>query len=148
SNNNEESYHNEGNDNNEESNHNEGSDNNEGGDHNEVSDDNDENDDSDFECYIEDRIDDVNVDMQMFRDNIDSNVEWVSSTEPEPQAENNENLVFEEVNLEDFDSEINSDEDEAERRKALRKLVAQMKMGLLMAQVDQKEVGYLTQRRR
>nr|GFA82978.1 transposase, mutator type [Tanacetum cinerariifolium] len=54
--------------------------------------------------------------------NIDSNVEWVSSIEPEPQAENNENLVFEEVDLEDFDSKIDSDEDEAERRKALRKL--------------------------
>nr|GEZ67058.1 hypothetical protein [Tanacetum cinerariifolium] len=74
------------------------------------------------ECDIEDRIDDVHVDMQMFKDNIDSNVEWVSSTEPEPQAENNENLVFEEVDLEDFDSEIDSDEDKAERRKALRKL--------------------------
>nr|GEU80519.1 hypothetical protein [Tanacetum cinerariifolium] len=46
----------------------------------------------------------------------------MSSTEPEPQAENNENLVYEEVDLEDFDSEIDSDEDEAERMKALRKL--------------------------
>nr|GFC73388.1 hypothetical protein [Tanacetum cinerariifolium] len=45
------------------------------------------------------------------------------STEPEPQAKNNENLVYEEVDLGDFDSEIDSDEDKAERRKALRKLV-------------------------
>ncbi|GKA54474.1 DNA mismatch repair protein MSH2 [Tanacetum coccineum] len=96
---------------------------NEGSDHNERSDDNDESDDSDFECGIKDRIDDVHVDMQMFKDNIDHNVEWVSSTEPEPQAENNEELVYEEVDLEDFDSEIDSDDDEAERRKALRKLV-------------------------
>nr|GFB44505.1 hypothetical protein [Tanacetum cinerariifolium] len=62
--------------------------------------------------------------MQMFKDNIDSNVEWVSSTEPEPQAENNENLVFEEVDLEDFDSEIDSDEDEAERKKALKEIMS------------------------
>nr|GFC48860.1 hypothetical protein [Tanacetum cinerariifolium] len=112
-------------DNNEESDHNEGSDNNERrGDHNEASDDNDESDDSDFECDINDRIDDVHVDMQMLKDNIDSNVEWVSSTEPEPQAENNENLVFEEVDLEDFDSEIDSDEDEAERKKALKEIMS------------------------
>nr|GEW38609.1 hypothetical protein [Tanacetum cinerariifolium] len=119
---------NEGSDNNKGSDHNEGSDNNEGSDHNEgsdnnkVSDDNDKSDDSDFKCDIEDRIDDVHVDMKMFKDNIDPNVEWVSSTKPEPQAENNENLVYEEVDLEDFDNEINSDDDEAERRKALRKL--------------------------
>nr|GFA99382.1 hypothetical protein [Tanacetum cinerariifolium]GFA99386.1 hypothetical protein [Tanacetum cinerariifolium] len=37
-------------------------------------------------------------------------------------TENNENLVYEEVDLEDFDSEIDNDDDEAERRKALRKL--------------------------
>nr|GEX84707.1 hypothetical protein [Tanacetum cinerariifolium] len=125
--NNEGSDHNRGSNNNKRSDHNEGSDNNEGSDHNEgsdnneVSDDNDESDDSDFECDIEDRIDDVHIDMQMCKDNIDSNVEWVSSTEPEPQTENNENLVYEEVDLEDFDSEIDSDDDEAERRNALRK---------------------------
>ncbi|GJU27546.1 mutator type transposase [Tanacetum coccineum] len=79
----------------------------------EGSDDNDESDDSDFECGIEDKIDDVHVDMQMYKDNIDPN---------EPQAENNEELVYEEVDLEDFYSEIDSDDDEAERRKALRKL--------------------------
>nr|GEV90517.1 hypothetical protein [Tanacetum cinerariifolium] len=98
-------------DNNEGIDHNEGSDNNEWSDHNKGSDNN------------EDKIDDVHVDMQMFKDNIDPNVEWVSSTEPEPQAENNENFVYEEVDLEDFDSEIDSDDDEAERRKSLRKLV-------------------------
>ncbi|GJX56060.1 transposase, MuDR [Tanacetum coccineum] len=84
-----------------------------GSDNNEGSDDNDESDDSDFECGIEDRIDDVHVDMQMYKDNIDPN---------EPQAKNNEELVYEEVDLEDFYSEIDSDDDEAERRKALRKL--------------------------
>nr|GEW96096.1 transposase, mutator type [Tanacetum cinerariifolium] len=122
SDNNEGIDHNKGSDNNEGSDHNEGSDNNKGSDHNEVSDDNNESDDSDFECDIEDRIDDVHVDMQMFKDNIDPNIEWVSSTEPGPQAENNENLVYEEVDLEDFDSEIDSDDNEAERSKALRKL--------------------------
>nr|GEW64117.1 hypothetical protein [Tanacetum cinerariifolium] len=103
--------HNEGSGNNKRSDHNEGSNNNKGSDHNEGSDNNEGG-----------GIDDVHVDMQMFKDNIDSNVEWVSSTEPESQAKNNENLVYEEVDLVDFDSEINSDEDEAERRKALRKL--------------------------
>nr|GEW00521.1 transposase, MuDR [Tanacetum cinerariifolium] len=98
--NNERSDHNEGSDNNEGSNHNEGSDYNEGSDNNEVSDDNNESDDINFECDIEDRIDDVHVDMQMFKDNIDPN----------------------EVDIEDFDSEIDSNDDEAERRKALRKL--------------------------
>nr|GEV92997.1 transposase, MuDR [Tanacetum cinerariifolium] len=92
SDNNEGNDHNEGSDNNKENDHNEGSDN------NEVSYDNYESDDSDFECDIKDRIDDVHVDMQMFKDNIDPNVEW------------------------DFDSEIDSDDDEAERRKSLRKL--------------------------
>ncbi|GKE35804.1 mutator type transposase [Tanacetum coccineum] len=113
---------NEGSDHIEGTNNNEGSDHNEGSDNNEASDDNDKSDNSDFKCDIEDRIDDVHVDMQMFKDNIDPNVEWVSSIEPEPQAENNENLIYKEVDLEDFDSEINSDDDEAERRKALRKL--------------------------
>nr|GFC62734.1 transposase, MuDR [Tanacetum cinerariifolium] len=65
---------------------------------------------------------DNNEGVTIMRDNIDSNVELVSSTKPEPQAKNNENLVYEEVDLEDFDSEIDSDEDEAERMKALRKL--------------------------
>nr|GFD63418.1 hypothetical protein [Tanacetum cinerariifolium] len=53
--------------------------------------------------------------MKMVKDNINPNVEWVSSTQPKPQTKSNE-----EVDLEDFDSEIDSDDDEAERRKALR----------------------------
>ncbi|GKB83923.1 cysteine-rich receptor-like protein kinase 2 [Tanacetum coccineum] len=66
-----------------------------GSDNNEESNDSE---DSEFECDIEDRIDDVDVDMEMFRKNTDASVEW------------------------DFDSDIDSNDDEAERKKAMRKL--------------------------
>ncbi|GKG40433.1 hypothetical protein Tco_0467210, partial [Tanacetum coccineum] len=82
SDNNEGSDYNEGSDHIEGTNNNEGSDHNEGSDNNKASDDNDKSDNSDFKCDIEDRIDDVHVDMQMFKDNIDPNIEWVSSTKP------------------------------------------------------------------
>ncbi|GJS76849.1 hypothetical protein Tco_0726730 [Tanacetum coccineum] len=80
--------------------------------------------DSDFECDIEDRTDDVHVDIEMFRKNTDPSVEWVGSTEPELEVENNDQFVYEECELEDFNSDIdpNDDEAEAERKKALRKL--------------------------
>nr|GEV24344.1 hypothetical protein [Tanacetum cinerariifolium] len=63
------------------------------------SDDNEESDDTkestgskdiDFECDIEDRIDDAHVDMEMFRKNTAPSVELVGSTEPEPEVENND----------------------------------------------------------
>nr|GEV15099.1 transposase, MuDR [Tanacetum cinerariifolium] len=71
-----------------------------GSDEHEESDDNKESkdsEDSDFECDIEDRIDD-------------------------PQVENNDHFMYEECDLEDFDSDINPDDDEAEIKKALRKI--------------------------
>ncbi|GJV15019.1 transposase, MuDR [Tanacetum coccineum] len=76
-----------------------------GNDDNKESDDTEESEDSDFECDIEDRIDDVHVDMEMFKKNTDPSVEW-------------------ECDLEDFDSDIDpdDDDDEAERKKALRKI--------------------------
>nr|GEV07298.1 hypothetical protein [Tanacetum cinerariifolium] len=61
-----------------------------GNDDNEESDDTEESKDSDFECDIEDKIDDVHVDMEMFKKNTDPCVEWVGSTEPQPQVENND----------------------------------------------------------
>ncbi|GJY19098.1 mutator type transposase [Tanacetum coccineum] len=93
---------------------------NEGSDDNEESDDTEESKDSDFECDIEDRIDDVDVDIEMFKKNTDPSVEWVGSTEPQPQVENNDQFVYEECDLEYFDSDIDLDDDEAERKKALR----------------------------
>nr|GEZ20850.1 hypothetical protein [Tanacetum cinerariifolium] len=59
----------------------------------------DESKDSDFECDIEDRIDDVYVDMEMFTKNTDPSEEWVGSTD-----------------------DIDPNDDEAKRKKALRKL--------------------------
>ncbi|GJT84440.1 transposase, MuDR [Tanacetum coccineum] len=103
SDNNEGVDHTEVSDNNEGVDHTEVSDNNEGDGQTESSDDNEKSDDSDFECDLEDRIDDVHVEMQMFKDNIDPNVEW------------------------DFDSEIDSDDEEAERKKALRMLRKSLK---------------------
>ncbi|GJY39256.1 transposase, MuDR [Tanacetum coccineum] len=94
----------------------------EGSDDNEESDDTKESEDSDFECDIEDKIDDVHVDMEMFKKNTDPSVEWVGSTEPQPQVDNNDQFVYEECDLEDFDSDIDPDDDEAERKKALRKI--------------------------
>nr|GEV86602.1 hypothetical protein [Tanacetum cinerariifolium] len=72
----------------------------EGSDDNEESKDNKESkesEDSDFECDIDDTIDD-------------------------PQVENNDQYVYEECDLEDFDSDIDPDDDEAGRKKALRKI--------------------------
>ncbi|GJX12766.1 mutator type transposase, partial [Tanacetum coccineum] len=95
-----------------------------GSDDNEESDDtkeSEDSEDSDFECDIEDRIDDVYVDMEMLK-NTDPSVEWVGSTEPQPQVENNDQFVYEECDLENFDSDIDPDDDKAERKKALRKI--------------------------
>nr|GEU37915.1 hypothetical protein [Tanacetum cinerariifolium] len=47
---------------------------------------------------------------------------WVGSTEPQPQVENNDQFVYEECDLEEFDSDIDPDDDEAERKKALKKI--------------------------
>ncbi|GJW29383.1 transposase, MuDR [Tanacetum coccineum] len=68
-------------------------------------------------------IDDVYVDMEIFKKNTDPSVEWVGSTEPQPQVEKNDQFVYEECDLEDFDSHIDPDDDEAERKKALRKII-------------------------
>ncbi|GKA35896.1 hypothetical protein Tco_0722387 [Tanacetum coccineum] len=64
----------------------------------EGSDNSEESDDSDFECDIEDQINDIYVDMKLFRKYTDPGVEW------------------------DFDSETDSDKDEAERGRALKKI--------------------------
>ncbi|GJV69034.1 hypothetical protein Tco_1484543 [Tanacetum coccineum] len=97
---------------------NEDSDENENSDENE---DSEESEDSDFKVPLEDKID---VDMEMFKENTDPSVEWVGSTEPHTQAEadNNDEDVYEECDLDDFDSDIDPNDVEAERKKALSKL--------------------------
>nr|GFA90436.1 hypothetical protein [Tanacetum cinerariifolium] len=90
--NNEGSNHNKGSNTNKGSDHNEGSDNNEEGEHNEGSD---------------------NNEGSGHNDGSDNN----KGSDHNEGSDNNEGIY-----LEDFDSEIDSDDDEAERRNALRKL--------------------------
>ena len=88
-----------------------------------TSDSNEDSEDSDFECDLEDQINDPDVDMELFRKNTDPSVEWVASAELDPsEVEADVDMEYEECDLEDFDSEIDSDDDEAERKRALRKL--------------------------
>ena len=96
----------------------------EGSDRSKSNDDSEEDsEDSDFECDLEDQINDPDVDMEFFRKNTDPSVEWVGSAELDPsEVEADVDIEYEECDLEDFDSEIDSDDDEAERKRALRKL--------------------------
>ncbi|GKC45328.1 hypothetical protein Tco_1063050 [Tanacetum coccineum] len=65
---------------------------------------NDDSEDSDFKCDIEDQINDVHVDMEIFREHTDLSVEWVGPTKHVPEVETNEEVEYEECDLEDFDS--------------------------------------------
>ncbi|GJX27744.1 hypothetical protein Tco_0235823 [Tanacetum coccineum] len=85
-----------------------------------ASEDSEDNDDSDFDVGDEDRIEDVDVDMTDFRKHTDGNVEWVECNEEEVQVP--PPFDYEEVDLEDFNSETESDDNEGERKKALKKL--------------------------
>nr|GEW79284.1 transposase, mutator type [Tanacetum cinerariifolium] len=77
--------------------------------------------DSDYMEDEENPIDDVEVDMGDFRNNIDKNIEWIGFSEEE--VENIEVGTDEELDLEDLDSATDSEGDfEAKRNKALRKL--------------------------
>ncbi|GJS65311.1 hypothetical protein Tco_0679875 [Tanacetum coccineum] len=66
--------------------------------------DHDDSEDSDFKCDIEDQINDVHVDMEIFREHADLSVEWVGPTKHVPKVETNEEVEYEECDLEDFDS--------------------------------------------
>ncbi|GKC74343.1 hypothetical protein Tco_1120226 [Tanacetum coccineum] len=79
-----------------------------------------DSDDSDFDVGEEDRIEDVDVDMAEFRKHTNGNVEWVECNEEEVQVP--PPLDYEEVDLEDFAYETESDDNECERKKALKKL--------------------------
>ncbi|GJR38763.1 hypothetical protein Tco_1214447 [Tanacetum coccineum] len=79
-----------------------------------------DSDDSDFNVGEEDRIEDVDVDMAEFRKHTNGNVEWVECNKEEVQVP--PPLDYEKVDLEDFASETESDDNECERKKALKKL--------------------------
>ncbi|GJY50961.1 mutator type transposase [Tanacetum coccineum] len=79
-----------------------------------------DSDDSEFDVGDEDRIEDVEVDMDDFRKHTDENVEWVECNEEEVQVP--PLFDYEEVDLEDFGSGTESDDLECERKRALKKL--------------------------
>ncbi|GKA94727.1 pentatricopeptide repeat-containing protein, partial [Tanacetum coccineum] len=87
-----------------------------------------ESDDSDFDVELEDRIEDVEVDMDDFRKYTDANVEWVGpNVVPAENTQPVEDEVFEDLDLEDFDSGSDPDDVENNRKKALRMLARKHK---------------------
>ncbi|GJT83696.1 hypothetical protein Tco_1058038 [Tanacetum coccineum] len=85
-------------------------------------------DDSDFDVELEDRIEDVEVDMDDFRKYTDANVEWVGpNVVPTENTQPVEDEVFEDLDLEDFDSGSYPDDVENNRKKALRMLARKHK---------------------
>ncbi|GKD41873.1 mutator type transposase, partial [Tanacetum coccineum] len=91
-----------------------------GSDSSAASEDSEDSDDSEFDVGDEDRIEDVEVDMDDFRKHTDENVEWVECNEEEVQVP--PPFDYEEVDLEDFGSGTESDDLECERKRALKKL--------------------------
>ncbi|GKB93249.1 transposase, MuDR, partial [Tanacetum coccineum] len=77
----------------------------------------------DNEDGYENEDSDENENSDENEDSEESEEKWVGSTEPQPQVEKNDQFVYEECDLEDFDSHIDPDDDEAERKKALRKII-------------------------
>ncbi|GJW26097.1 hypothetical protein Tco_0039908 [Tanacetum coccineum] len=76
----------------------------------------DESEDSDFDVELEDMIEDVEVDMDDFRKYIDENVEWVGRNEvPVEDTQPVDTEVFEDLDLEDFDSASDPDDIECNR---------------------------------
>ncbi|GJR68397.1 putative transcription factor interactor and regulator CCHC(Zn) family protein [Tanacetum coccineum] len=91
-----------------------------GSDSSAASEDNEDSDDSEFDVGDEDRIEDVEVDMDDFRKHTDENVEWVECNEEEVQVP--PPFDYEEVDLEDFGSRTESDDLDCKRKRALKKL--------------------------
>ncbi|GJS81480.1 hypothetical protein Tco_0748021 [Tanacetum coccineum] len=91
-----------------------------GSDSSAASEDSEDSDDSEFDVGDEDRIEDVEVDMDDFRKHTDENVEWVECNEEEVQVP--PPFDYEEVDLEDFGSGTESDDLECARKGALKKL--------------------------
>ncbi|GJX04818.1 ribonuclease H-like domain-containing protein [Tanacetum coccineum] len=79
-----------------------------------------DSDDNDFDMDLEDRIEE---DMADFRKYIDENVEWVGPNEvPIEDTQPVEAKVFEDLDLEDFDSASDPDDIDSNRKKALKML--------------------------
>nr|GEU44816.1 hypothetical protein [Tanacetum cinerariifolium] len=81
-----------------------------------------DSDDSDFDVGEEDRIEDVEVDMADFRKHTYGNVEWVDCNEEEVLVP--PSFDYEEVDLEDFASETESDDNECEIKKSIKETLA------------------------
>ncbi|GJV84949.1 ribonuclease H-like domain-containing protein [Tanacetum coccineum] len=96
--------------------------------HSDGSDESEDSDDSDFDVELEDRIEDVEVDMGDFRKYIDENVEWVGPNEvPVEDTQPVEAEVFEDLDLEYFDSASDPDDIDSNRKKALKMLARKHK---------------------
>ncbi|GKA84888.1 mutator type transposase [Tanacetum coccineum] len=96
--------------------------------HSDGSDESEDSDDSDFDVELEDMIEDVEVDMDDFRKYTDENVEWVGRNEvPVEDTQPVDTEVFEDLDLEDFDSASDPDDIECNRKKALRMLAKKHK---------------------
>ncbi|GJU42686.1 transposase, MuDR [Tanacetum coccineum] len=94
----------------------------------EHSDGSEESDDSDDSMDLEDRIEEVEVDMANFRKYTDKNVEWVGPNKvPVEDTQPVEAEVFEDLDLEDFDSASDPDDIDSNRKKALKLLARKHK---------------------
>ncbi|GKF09931.1 hypothetical protein Tco_0044155 [Tanacetum coccineum] len=89
--------------------------------HSDGSDESEDSDDSDFDVGLEDMIEDVAVGMDDFRKYTDENVEWVGRNEvPVEDTQPVDAEVFEDLDLEDFDSASDPDDIECNRKKSLK----------------------------
>ncbi|GKG49092.1 hypothetical protein Tco_0515544, partial [Tanacetum coccineum] len=74
-------------------------------------------------------VEDVAVDMDDFRKYTNENVEWVGRNEvPVEDTQPVDAEVFEDLDLEDFESASDPDDIECNRKKALRKLAKRHKL--------------------
>ncbi|GKB99954.1 hypothetical protein Tco_0986091 [Tanacetum coccineum] len=96
--------------------------------HSDGSEDSEDNEDGDFDVELEDKIDDVDVDMDDLRKFTDENVEWVGPNEVLVEdTQPVEDEVFEDVDLEDFESASDPYDIDSNRKKSLKKLARKHK---------------------
>ncbi|GKD18763.1 hypothetical protein Tco_1207921 [Tanacetum coccineum] len=82
-----------------------------------------DSDDNDFDMDLEDRIEEVEVNMADFRKYTDENVEWVGPNEVHVEdTQPIEAEVFGDLDLEDFDSASDPDDIDSNRKKELKML--------------------------
>nr|GEZ40642.1 hypothetical protein [Tanacetum cinerariifolium]GEZ69605.1 hypothetical protein [Tanacetum cinerariifolium] len=97
--------------------------------HSDGSEESDDSDDSDFDVDLKDRIEKVEVDMSDFRKYTNENVEWVEPNEVLVEdTQPVEAEVFEDLDLEDFDSASDPDDIDSNRKKALKMLARKHKL--------------------